>query len=105
MRSVIDRVKAMDHESKDLNNAIHTKEHAYEEKMRDATGTALVSKLKLAITAIKKELKENSLEEGVMNSLLFSCAGMRRGQHHLWDEMADPVKVSGTETKNNTEEA
>ncbi len=105
MRSVIDRVKAMDYESKDLNNAIHTKEHDYEEKMRDATGTALVSKLKLAIIAIKKELKEHSLEEGVMNSLLFSCAGMRRGQHHLWDEMADPVKVSGTETKNNTEEA
>jgi len=69
----------MDYESKDLNNAIHTKDHAYEEKMRDATGTALVSKLKQAITEMKKELKEHALEEGVMNSLLFSSAGMRRG--------------------------
>jgi len=69
----------MDYESKDLNNAIHTKDHDYEEKMRDATGTALVSKLKLAITEMKKELKEHALEEGVMNSLLFSSVGMRRG--------------------------
>lgn len=76
---MIDRVKAMDYESKDLNNAIHTKDHAYEEKMRDATGTALVSKLKQAITEMKKELKEHALEEGVMNSLLFSSAVMRRG--------------------------
>ena len=69
----------MDYESKDLSNSIHTKEHTYEEKMRDATVTALISKLKLAITEIKKDLKEHSLEEGVMNSLLFSCADMRRG--------------------------
>ena len=51
----------MDYESKDLNNAIHTKDHAYEEKMRDATGTALVSKLKEAIIEMKKELKEHAL--------------------------------------------
>ena len=39
-----------------------------------------------------------------MNNILFSCAEMRRGKHHLYDEMVDPVKVSGTGTKNNTEE-
>ena len=95
----------MDYESKDLSNALHTKEHEYEERMRDASGTALVSKLKKAITTIKAELKEHSMNEGIMNNLLFSCAGMRRGKHHLYDEMADPVQVSRTETKNNTEEA
>lgn len=38
LRAVIDRVKGMDFESKDLSNAIHAKEGEYEEKMRDATG-------------------------------------------------------------------
>ena len=56
MRSVIDRVKAMDYESKDISNAVHTKEHEYEERMKDASGTAQVTKLKKAITTIKAEL-------------------------------------------------
>ena len=105
LRAVIDRVKAMDYESKDLSNAIHAKEHDYEEKMRDATGQAQLQKIKQAIVELKAEVRNDSLQEGVMNNLLFSCAGMRRGQHHLYDEMADPVKVSETGTKNNTEEA
>ena len=33
LRAVIDRVKSMDYESKDLSNAIATKEGEYEEKM------------------------------------------------------------------------
>ena len=49
LRAVIDRVKAMDFESKGISNAIHAKDHEYEEKLKDATGTALVSKLKQAI--------------------------------------------------------
>ena len=40
LRAVIDRVKAMDYEGKDLSNAIQAKEHDYEEKLRDATGQA-----------------------------------------------------------------
>jgi len=47
--------------------------------MKDASGTAQVSKLKKAIAAIKLELKDQSLEEGVMNSMLFSDSAMRRG--------------------------
>ena len=75
--------------------------------MKDASGGAQVSKLKQAIAALKLDLKKNTLDEGVMNSLLFSCAGMRRGQHHLYDEMADPVVQvsSATGTKNNTQAA
>lgn len=45
------------------------------------------------------------LNEGVMNNTLFSCAGLRRGKHHLYDEKADPVQVSEPATKNNTAEA
>lgn len=97
---MIDRVKGMDYDAKNLNNALYAKNHDYEDKLKDASGTAQVSKLKKALVALKNEMKEHSLNEGVMNSILFSCAGMKRGQHHLFDEMADPVQVSsGTGTK------
>ena len=95
----------MDYESKDLSNAIHAKDHEYEDRMKDATGTALVYKLKHAISQLKSDLKEETLNEGVMNNLLFSCEALRRGKHHLFDEMVDRVKVSGTGTKHSTEEA
>ena len=45
------------------------------------------------------------LSEGVMDNALFSCAGMRHGKHHLYEEMADSVKVTAKRTTNNTEEA
>lgn len=105
LRSVIDRVKIMDYESKDLSNAISSKEHEYEDRMRDASGTVMLSKLKQALKVLQAEVHSDRRDEGIMNNLLFSCAEMRRGKHHLYDEMADPVKVSETGTKNNTEEA
>ena len=40
-----------------------------------------------------------------MDNTLFSCAGMRHGKHHLFDEMVDSVKVTEKRTTNNTEEA
>ena len=97
----------MDYDAKSLNNEIHMKNHDYEDKMKDASGGAMVSKLKKAIAALKEETKKNTMDEGIMNSLLFSCAGMKRGQHHLYDEMVDPVQgvSSATGTKNNTQEA
>ena len=56
-----------------------TKNHEYEDKMKDASGGAMVSKLKKAIATLKEDLKKQKLDEGVMNSILFSCAAMRRG--------------------------
>ena len=44
------------------------------------------------------------LNEGMINSTLFSSRVMKRGKHKLYDELSDPVKVSKTLTKNNTEE-
>ena len=58
---------------------MHTKEHEYEERMKDASGTAQVTKLKKALVTIKAELKEHTMNEGIMNSLLYSSAVMRRG--------------------------
>ena len=69
----------MDYDAKNLNNAVHAKNHDYEDKMKDASGTAQVSKLKAALKILKEEMKEHTLNEGVMNNLLFSCAGMKRG--------------------------
>ena len=69
----------MDYDAKNLNNAVHAKNHDYEDKMKDASGTAQVSKLKAALKILKEEMKDHTLNEGVMNSLLFSCAGMKRG--------------------------
>ena len=88
---------------------MHAKNHDYEDKLKDASGTALVGKLKKAIASLKEDLKKQKLDEGIMNSILFSCAAMRRGQHHLYDEIASPVQAatsgaSGT-NKNNTEAA
>lgn len=93
LRQVIDRVKSMDYESKDLSNSIHSKEHEYEDKMNDATGSSLVSKLKAALAVLKRDTREQRLNEGVMNNILYSSEGMRRGKHHLYEEMADLVKV------------
>ena len=58
---------------------MHTKEHEYEERMKDASGTAQVTKLKKALVTIKDELKEHTMNEGVMTSVLFSSSVMRRG--------------------------
>lgn len=69
----------MDYESKDISNEVHTKEHEYEERMKDASGTAQVTKLKKALITIKAELKEHTMNEGIMNSLLYSSSVMRRG--------------------------
>ena len=69
----------MDYDAKNLNNAVHAKNHDYEDKMKDASGTAQVSKLKATLKILKEEMKEHTLNEGVMNNLLFSCAGMKRG--------------------------
>ena len=31
------------------------------------------------------QIKESRLSEGIMNSMLFACGGMRQGRHHLFD--------------------
>ena len=38
LRAVIDTVKRLDFENKEVQNDILTKEHAYDEKMADVTG-------------------------------------------------------------------
>ena len=49
----------MDYESKGLSNECASKDHSYEEKMRDASGTVMVAKLKKALAVLKGEVKGN----------------------------------------------
>ena len=39
-----------------------------------------------------------SLNEGVMESALFGCKGMRHGKHHLYDDLDAAEKASSTMT-------
>jgi len=48
--------------------------------------------IKTALVGIKKQIKEVSLNEGVMVNTLFSCARMHQGKHHLYDD--DVLKVA-----------
>lgn len=98
-------MKQLDFENKEVQNALITKENWYEEKMKDLTGGGQVKAIKQAIQTLNVTIKEQRLNEGVMDNALFSCAGMRHGKHHLYEEMADSVKVAAKKTTNNTEEA
>ena len=93
LRKIIDSVKELDFENKEVQNALVSHENWYEEKMKDLTGGGQLTQIKQALYKLKVEIKEQSLNEGVMDNALFSCGGMRHGKHHLYDEMADSVKV------------
>jgi len=73
--------------------------------MKDLTGGGQLTSIKEALYKLKVEIKEQRVYEGVMDNALFSCADMRHGKHHLYEEMADSVKVTEKKTTNNTEEA
>lgn len=36
---------------------------------------------------LKKQIKVISLSEGIIQNTLFSCEQMKRGKHHLFDEL------------------
>ena len=105
LRSVIETVKRLDYQHKELQNQMAAKEHDYDEKLQDVSGKGKVTKLKQALMELKIELKTMYQNEGIINSTLFSNKVQRGGQHKLYDELSDPIKVSATGTKNNTEEA
>jgi len=74
LRGLIERVKEQDFTNKDLQNKISTNNNKYDEIMADLGGQTQIKKVKSAIVEIKKYLKEFSVNEGVMTSLLFGCS-------------------------------
>lgn len=46
-----------------------------------------MKRLKASIVQIKSSIKEYNLNEGVLQNTLFSCNYMKKGRHHLFDEI------------------
>jgi len=59
--------------------------------VKDITGSGQCDKIKVAVASLKKQSNEMKLNEGVMNGALFSCGGMRHGQHHLYDDLDNEI--------------
>lgn len=76
LRSVIEQVKNLDYENKSLQNEIVSLTNKYEDMVKDITGSGQCNKIKAAVAAMKKQVNEMKMNEGVMNGALFSCAGM-----------------------------
>lgn len=53
LRQIIDTVKALDYDSKSLQNELSKVQNAYDEKLKDVTGTGQTAKIKEALGAIK----------------------------------------------------
>ncbi len=43
---------------------------------------------------VKKDITQLSLEEGVIQNTIFSSTGMKRGRHHLFDEIDKGITES-----------
>ena len=67
-------------------NKLNTANNRYDELTADLNGNRVLTKIKSAIVKVKKEIKEASLNEGIMKNMLFSCMQMRNGKHHLYDD-------------------
>ena len=88
------------HESKGLSNECATKEHAYEEKMRDASGTVMIAKLKKALAVLKGEVKEARLSEGQDVELqLDRCRSAAPDITVCGLGLANPLEAEGLTTK------
>jgi len=52
-----------------------------------------MKRLKTALVAMKRQIKEVALNEGVVLNTLYSCMRLHQGKHHLYDE--EIMKVAG----------
>ena len=87
LRSLIDSVKQHDFENKEVQNKILEINNRYEELAADMNGERKLNVIKGSVVRLKKEIKEVSLNEGVVQNTLFSCTHMKAGKHHLYDEV------------------
>ena len=87
MREIIDTVKRLDIEHKNVSNELARTEHSFAEKMEDVTGGGHLRKLKTRLFKLRQQVEELTRTEGILYQTLFSCAGMRQGKHHLYDEI------------------
>ena len=86
LRALIDSVKQLDYQNKDVQNKLIQVNNRYEDLARDAGGERHLKLVKTAMVKLKKDIKDSSLNEGVVLNTLFSCNQMRNGKHHLYDD-------------------
>lgn len=67
----------------------------YDELAADANGEKHLTRIKKALIKLKNQIKDSSLNEGVVQNTLFSCSQMRAGKHHLYD---DALMINGGES-------
>lgn len=87
LREIIDTVKGLDVEHKNVVNELAQREHAFAEKMEDVTGGGHLRKLKTRLFRLRTQVEEATRTEGIMLQSLFACGGMRQGAHHLYDDI------------------
>lgn len=56
LRQIIDSVKSLDYENKQIHNSLVSTQNSYDEKVKDLTGSGQVSRVKTAITKLKVSL-------------------------------------------------
>jgi hypothetical protein len=67
-------------------------------------GERQLKMIKTALVRLKNQIKDSSLNEGVIQNTLFSCSQMRAGKHHLYDDVMinGGTAGGGTPTKKST---
>lgn len=70
LRQIIDTVKSLDYDNKEVQNALVSKENYIEEKMKDITGGGQVNSIKQAVYKLKVREKTPSRKFDNDNSSL-----------------------------------
>jgi uridylate kinase len=70
-------VKHLDYEQKEALNELQRVQNAYDEKLKDITGSGQLARQKQSLLKLKAQTRTMALHEGVMLSTLFNCASIR----------------------------
>lgn len=87
LRQIIDTVKHLDYAQKEASNELNRVSNAYDDKLKDITGSGQLARQKAALNRLKTQVKALGMNEGVMLSTLFGSNAMRHGQSHFYDEV------------------
>lgn len=67
----------MDYEQKEALNELQRVQNAYDEKLKDITGSGQLARQKQSLLKLKAQTRTMAHNEGVMLSTLFNCANIR----------------------------
>ncbi len=64
--------------------------------MADIGGQKTMNKLKQSIVYLKNEIKEYTLNEAIISNALYSNNNMKKGKHHLFDELETDKMINSS---------